>query len=105
MRQLRSFHPNIRSSRRSLYSVSWNCSLYILKAFFFCMRVPESFRRRRQRRQNNKTNYRRQKVHVNMWNKADICAVLLSCETPIAPFPSRLQNVVNIPRINVDIFV
>ena len=89
MRQLRSFHPpNIRSSRRSLYSVSWNCSLYILKAFFFCMRVPESFRRRRQRRQNNKTNYRRQKVHVNMWNKAHICAVLLSCETPITPFPT-----------------
>ena len=25
--------------------------------------------RRRQRRQNNKTNYTRQKVHVNMWNK------------------------------------
>ena len=33
----------------------------------------------RQRRQNNKTNYTRQKAHVNMWNKADIRAVLLSC--------------------------
>ena len=40
-----------------------------------------------------------------MWNKADIRAVLLSYETSIAPFPSRLQNVVNILRINVDIFV
>ena len=40
-----------------------------------------------------------------MRNKAEIRAVLLSCETSIAPFPSRLQNVVNIPRINVDIFV
>ena len=60
---------------------------------------------RGQRRQNKKTNYTRQKVHVIMWNKADIGAVLLSCETSIAPFPSRLQSVVNIPRINVDIFV
>ena len=34
------------------------------------------------------------KAHVNMWNKADIRAVLLSCETSIAPFPSRLQNLV-----------
>ena len=34
--------------------------------------------RRRQRRQNNKTKYTRQKAHVNMWNKADIGAVLLS---------------------------
>ena len=42
--------------------------------------------RRRRRRQNNKTNYRRQKAHVNMWNKADIRAVLLSCETSTAPF-------------------
>ena len=40
-----------------------------------------------------------------MWNKADIRAVLLLCEMSIAPFPSRLQNVVNIPRLNVDIFV
>ena len=40
-----------------------------------------------------------------MWNKADIGAALLSYETPIAPFPRRLQNVVNILRINVDIFV
>ena len=57
--------------------------------------------RGRQRRQNNKTNYRRQKAQVNMWNKADICAVLLSCETPIAPFPRCLQNV----AIIVDLFV
>ena len=34
--------------------------------------------RRRQRRQNNKTYYTRQKAHVNMWNKADIRAVPLS---------------------------
>ena len=61
--------------------------------------------RRRQRRQNNKTNYTRQKAHVNMWNKADIRAVLLSCETSIAPFPRRLQNVVNISRIIVDLFI
>ena len=27
-----------------------------------------------------------------MWNKADIRAVLLSCETSIAPFPCCLQN-------------
>ena len=39
-----------------------------------------------------------------MWNKADIRAVLLSRETPIAPFP-RLQNVVNISTIIVDLFV
>ena len=61
--------------------------------------------RRRQRWQNNKTNYTRQKAHVNKWNKADIHAVLLSFETSIAPFPRRLQNVVNISRINVDLFV
>ena len=60
--------------------------------------------RRRQRRQNNKTNYTRQKEHVNMWNKADIRAVLLSCETPIAPFPRCLQNMVNISTIIVDLF-
>ena len=30
-----------------------------------------------------------------MWNKADIRAVLLSCETSIAPFLHCLQNVVN----------
>ena len=47
----------------------------------------------------------RQKAHVNMWNKADMRAVLLSCETSIAPFPRCLQNVVNIPRINVNLFV
>ena len=38
-----------------------------------------------------------------MWNKADIRAVLLSCETPIAPFPRCLQNVVNISTIIVDL--
>ena len=52
--------------------------------------------RRRPRRQNDKTNYTRQKEHVNMWNKADIRAVLLWCETSTAPFSRRLQNVVNI---------
>ena len=40
-----------------------------------------------------------------MRNKADIRVVLLSCETSITPFPSRLQNVVNIQRNNVDLFV
>ena len=40
-----------------------------------------------------------------MWNKADIRAVLLSCETLIAPFPRRLPNVVNISTIIVDLFV
>ena len=44
----------------------------------------------------DKTNYTRQKAHVNMWNKADIRAVLLSCDTLIASFPRCLQNVVNI---------
>ena len=60
---------------------------------------------RRQKAHVNKTNYRRQKAHVIMRNKADIRAVLLSYETSIAPFPGRLQNVVNIPRISVDICV
>ena len=41
---------------------------------------------------------------MNMWNKADIRAVLLSCETPIASFPRFLQNVVNVTII-VDLFV
>ena len=53
----------------------------------------------------NKTNYTRQKSHVKMWNKADIRAVVLSCETSIATFSRRLQNVVNISRINVELFV
>ena len=34
----------------------------------------------------------RLKAHVNMWNKADIRAVLLSNETSTAPFPCCLQN-------------
>ena len=38
--------------------------------------LSKTAERRGQRQQNNKTNYTRQKVHVNMWNKADICAVL-----------------------------
>ena len=49
-----------------------------------------SWGRRRQRRQHNKTNYKGQKAHVNMWNKADICAVLRSNET--APFPRPLSK-------------
>ena len=36
-----------------------------------------------------------------MWNKADICAVLLSNETSTAPFPRCLQTVANISRTNV----
>ena len=67
--------------------------------------IPHSRGRRRQRRQNNKTNYRRQKAHVNMWNKADICAVLLSNETSTAPFPRCLQNVADISRTNAHRFV
>ena len=55
--------------------------------------------------QNNETNYRRQKAHVNMWNKADICAVLLSNETSTAPFPRCLQNVADISRTNIHRFV
>ena len=58
----------------------------------------------RQRRQNNKTNYTRQKAHVNMWNKADICAVLLSNETSTAPFPHCLQNVTDISRTSIASF-
>ena len=61
--------------------------------------------RRRQRRQNNKTHCTRQKAHVNMWNKADICAVLLSNETSTAPFPRCLQNMADISRTNVHRFV
>ena len=58
------------------------------------------------RRQNNiKTNYRREKVHVNMWNKADICTVLLSKETSTASFPRCLHNVTDISRTNVHHFV
>ena len=68
--------------------------------------LPSISWRRRQRRQNNKTNYIRQNwAHVNMWNKAAIRAVVLSRETPIAPFPRRLQNVANFSRINVDLFI
>ena len=61
--------------------------------------------RRRQRRKNNKTNYTRQKAHVNRWNKADIRAVLLSNETSTAPFPRCLQNVADISRTNIHLFV
>ena len=61
--------------------------------------------RRRQRRSNNKTNYTRQRAHVNMWNKADICAILLSNETSTAPFARCLQNVADISRTNVHRFV
>ena len=61
--------------------------------------------RRRQRQENNKTNYTRQKVHMNIWNKADIRVVQLSCETSIAPFPRCLRNVVNISTIIVNLFV
>ena len=60
---------------------------------------------RGRRRQNNKTNYTRQKAHVNMWNKADICAVLLSNETSTDPFPRCLQNVADISGTNIHRFV
>ena len=36
-----------------------------------------------------------------MWNKADICDVLLSNETSTAPFPRWLQNMANIAGTNV----
>ena len=73
---------------------------------FFCSKHREQNSRgqRRQRQQNNKTNYRRQKAHVNMWNKADIRAVLLSNETSTAPFPRCLQNVVDISRTSNVLF-
>ena len=45
------------------------------------------------------------KAHANMWNKADICAVLLSNETSTAPFPRCLQNVADISRTKVHRFV
>ena len=57
------------------------------------------------RRSLDKTNYTKQKAHVNMWNKVDICAVLLSNETSTAPFPRCLQNVTDISRPNVHRFV
>ena len=40
----------------------------------------------------------RQKAHVNICNKGDNCAVLLSNETSTAPFLRRLQNVADISR-------
>ena len=46
----------------------------------------------------------RQKAHVNMWNKADICAALCSYETSTAPFSRCLQNVADIST-NVHRFV
>ena len=68
---------------------------YRLQAVYIRELKKNSRGRRRQRRQNNKTNYTRQKAHVNM----------PSCETSIAPFPRCLQNVVNISTIIVDLFV
>ena len=62
--------------------------------------------RRRQSRQNNSvTAYKRHKAQVNMWNKADIRAVLLFNETSTVPFPRRLQNAVNISRTNVNLVI
>ena len=49
--------------------------------------------------------YRRQKAHVNMWNKADICAVLLSNDSSTAPFLRRPLNLINISRTNDNYFV
>ena len=40
-----------------------------------------------------------------MWNKADICAVLLSNETSTAPFPRCLKNLADISRSNIHRFV
>ena len=60
---------------------SWSCIGRVIREL-----EKSSRGRRRQRRQNNKTNYTRQKAHVNMWNKADIRAVLLSCETSLLYF-------------------
>ena len=42
---------------------------------------------------------RDKKAHVNMWNKADIRAVLLSNETSTAPFPRCLQNVESVQEL------
>ena len=39
-----------------------------------------------------------------MWNKADICTVLLSNETSTAPFLRRPQNVVNVSRTSINLF-
>ena len=58
-----------------------------------------------QHRQNNNTNYRRQKAHMNIWNEADVCAVLLSNETSTAPSPCCLQNMADISRTNIHRFV
>ena len=61
-------------------------------------------------RQTNKTsNYRRQKAHMNTWNKADICPVLISNDTSLkfswtAPFPHCLETVADISRTNVHRF-
>ena len=51
-------------------------------------------------------NYTRQKrTWIIMWNKADICAVLLSNETSTAPFPRHLQNVADISRTKGHLYV
>ena len=58
-----------------------------------------------QHRQNNNMSYTRQKAHMNIWNKTDIRAVLLSNETPTAPFPRCVQNVADISRTIVHRFI
>ena len=67
--------------------------------------VKQNCRGQRRQRRSNKTNYTRQNGHVNMLNKADICAFLLSNETSAAPFPRCLQNVTDISRTKVHRFV
>ena len=81
---------------------SWKHSLVDLWSSLIQKQLCYGRRFIREFKQNNvgKTikllNYRRQKAHVTMWNKDDIRAVLLSCQTSTAPFPRRLQTVVNV---------
>ena len=44
-------------------------------------------------------------MHMNIWNKGNIRAILLSYETSTYSISTSLQNVVNISTINGDLFV
>ena len=77
----------------SLSNIAWRMLLTTKK---HCPRIWVAF---------CKWNSSMKKSYVNMWNKADICTVLLSNETSTAPFPRCLQNVADISRTNVHRFV
>ena len=82
----------------------WNTKSKWFSFFVKASTTVYSWGQQWQCRQNNNTNYTRQKVHMNIWNKADVCAVLLSNETWTDPVPRCLQNVLNIFKELVLIF-